>query len=192
MKKQMITCILAALLLPAAGWGGIILTLNGPANPVTIGSAFWVNVDVSGAEDLFAYQFDLTFPADLVAALGAANGDFLPAADLLLDPPLFDIPSGGGIIDQIANTLTGDAPGVTGSGLLARVQFQALAAGTADIEPANLIFLNSNLDQAAEFEGVGTSVVIAPAPEQTVPEPAGWLLLAPGAVTLLLRRVRAR
>lgn len=177
MTKRTIILLLALLIVPLAGWADVLLVVNEPAGTISAGDSFWVKVNVSGAQDLFAYQFDLTFDANLLLALGAANGDFLPAADLLFDAPLF-IPDSGGIIGSVANFMTGDAPGANGDGWLASVQFLALRAGVADIEPSALIFLNSNLDQAPDFSGAGTEVTIVDAAGSTVPEPSSWILLA--------------
>lgn len=188
MTKRVVIFLLAALAVPVSGWGDVFLSLEGPASPVTVGSSFWVNVNISGAVDLYAYQFDLTYPADMVQAIGAANGDFLPAADLLLNQPLFDT-STAGLIQQVSNTLTGDAPGVNGAGWLASVQFQALAPGVADIEPLNLFLLNSNLDLAPDVSGVGTDVTITSG-SGVVPEPGYGVLLALGVAALVWRRLR--
>jgi hypothetical protein len=192
MTNRVVIFFLAALAVPLAGWGGTVLTLQDPASPVTVGSSFWVTANISGAEDLYAYEFDLSFPADLLQFLGVENGDFLPAADLLLDSPLYDDSlASSGYIGAIANTLTGDAPGANGDGWLAGVQFQALAPGIADIEPLNLIFLNSNFDQATDFSGIGTVFTIVNSPSGAVPEPATWVLLAAAGAVLAWRRLRA-
>jgi hypothetical protein len=85
MNKRLLILTLAFLLTPLAGWSDVILSLNGPATPVFVGSTFWVdvNVDVTALDDLYAYQFDLTFQDSLLNALQAEDGPFLPAADLI-------------------------------------------------------------------------------------------------------------
>lgn len=189
MKTRTLILIMVLLICPLMARADLTLTLSGPAGSVPAGSTFWLDVKVTGAVDLWAYQFSLTFPAGTLAAVGAANGTFLPPADLLNSTPMYSIPILPGSIEAVANTLTGGAPGVTGDGLLARVQFMALADGAASIVPYDLMFLDYNLDQVA-VTGDATSVTVeGTAP---VPEPSAAVLLITALAAGVAGRCRAR
>ena len=113
------------------------------------------------------------------------EGDFLP----LSGPTFFDggtIDNGSGTVSLIFDTLSGAVPGASGTGVLAHLSFTALAAGTSTLQFANLIALDSTLNDA----GIGTAsaTVTVGAPATDAPEPATWALVGICLCWAVLRR----
>ena len=100
-------------------------------------------IDITGVSNLFAFQFDVGFDPPIVSAIGVTEGSFLPTGGSTLFIP-GTIDNVTGVISNTADALTGLVPGVSGSGTLAKVQFQALAPGTSAITLSNVILLDSS------------------------------------------------
>lgn len=135
--------IVASALLQAANAAPVLsVSVNPAATPV--GTHFTADVTITGAVDLYAWEFDLTFDGALVHALSAAEGDFLSG----FGPAVFF----GGVIDNAAGTvsfnagsLLGAIAGGNGSGLLARFEFEGVAAGSSALQLTNANLLDSML-----------------------------------------------
>lgn len=190
---------------------------------LTVGQQFTVSIHVAGPTvshggqtfpsdvvDLDAFQFDLAFNCSvaggnstsctpglsMLSAISVTEGSFLPNGGS--NPTFFE----SGNIDNSAGTISsiGDvgASGVTGSGTLVNVTFQALQAGTTSIAilaNSNLQFYDSNGNPIVIDDSVttsptketfptnqflSTSVTIAP-----VPEPSSGQFLFLGMSILL-------
>jgi hypothetical protein len=158
-----------------------------PATPaVTAGQSFTLNVQVSGATDLYGYQFDLGFNSAVLAATSVSEGAFLPTGG----PTIFvpgTIDNVGGSITANADILNGAVSGVNGSGDLLDVMFQALAPGSSNVQIFNLIALNS-FGQGLTLTTAGSTVTVS------TPEPGTGLLFAAGVIGLFafLRRRPSR
>ena len=151
----------------AAALAAVPVLTAGPVSIITISSTGPVTVPVSitGASDLYAFQFDLSFDASLLSLVSISEGSFLPSAG---STTFF-----AGIIDNIAgnasgtaDTLVGPIPGASGAGVLADLNFEAIRTGTGTLALSGVILLDSNLNPTAG------SVFLT-----TVPEPAGlpWI-----------------
>jgi Cohesin domain/PEP-CTERM motif len=153
-----------------------------PANStVGVGSFFDVFVDVSSVTDLYAFQFDIGFDPAILSAIGATEGPFLPSGGTTFFIPGF-IDNTAGTISFNADSLTSAISGVSGSGSIADIQFQALALGTSQIDLSNVLLLDSSLSDIA-FNTANASVdVISTA---AVPEPSTILLIGSGLIGLL-------
>jgi Cohesin domain len=121
-----------------------ILSIN-PSDPnVDTGDTFSVEVVISDAEDLFAFQLDLGFNPDPLSALTVEEGAFLGSGG-----PTFFVPGGidnaGGFVGNTANTLLGAVGGVSGDGVLAIFTFRAVGAGVSPITLFNATLLDSSL-----------------------------------------------
>lgn len=183
---------IAALALPF-GASAATISLQGPAGPVTAGSSFFLNVNVATdiGENIWAYQFDILFDPAVLQFLDAKDGTFLPVADLAFATLVWaPYTPGDAAITGISNALSGDAPGVSGSGLLAQVQFLALAPASATfLSPLNTILLDSALDQLGSVTEAGIQVTVNAA-GPAMPEPGTFTLLGLGLAAAGIWRSR--
>lgn len=147
------------------------------------GSQFSVDLVGSGLADLYAYQFSVTFDPAVLHVLAVTEGGFLPSGG----PTFFD----GGTIDNATgklsfafDTLISSISGVSGSGVLAHLDFAAVGAGTSTVGLTDVLALDSLLNEI----GVTAQPIAL-----VVPEPAtvSLILLAGGALVLRRRRAPA-
>jgi hypothetical protein len=160
---------------PLPVFGDATVSIQPPAFSLGVGSSFDVFVGISGVTDLYAFQFDLSFDPAILSAASVSEGPFLPGGGSTLFLP-GTIDNSGGTISFTADAFLGPGPGVSGSGTLADISFQALGPGTSLIDLSNVILLDSNLGEIAEFTTTSGSV--------TVPEPSTILLISMGMVAL--------
>lgn len=188
-------CLLAALAAPAVGAATLGFTPS--ISSVTVGDAFSVEVRIADVADLYAFQFDFAFDPAIVRVDAISEGPFLadwgnglsPPAGTFWDPGLVDNVAGS--VSFVSNVLLGAiAPGegATGSGVLASIQFTALASGTGTLTLLNELLVDSILDPiGAQLQGAR---VVVEAPGQ-VPEPAAALLMLCGLAGAAWSRARA-
>lgn len=165
--------LLAALAAPASA-----ATLSVAAAPasVKVGETFVVDVVVTEAQDLYAFQFDLTFAAPVLQLSEVVEGGFLAGAPTSFFPGFID--GGEGSVSFVANTRLGAGPGATGDGTLARLSFLALAPGQGELQFRNVVMLDSALaETSVTLSGASISVT-------AVPEPASMAMLAAGLAML--------
>jgi hypothetical protein len=136
------------------------------------GQTFTLSIDITGAVDLYAYQFDLGFDPTVLAAISVSEGSFLPAGGSTIFLP-GTIDNVGGSISANADILNGAVSGVSGSGDLLDVTFRALAGGSSKVQIFNVIALDSFGLGQTETTAAST-VQVSPVPEP----PTGLLLMA--------------
>jgi hypothetical protein len=148
-----------------------------PATPaVTAGQSFTLSVQISGATDLYGYQFDLGFDSAVLAATSVTEGPFLATGG----PTIFlpgTIDNVGGAITANADILNGAVSGVNGSGDLLDVTFHALTPGASSVQIFNLFALNS-FGEGLTVTTAGSAVTVA------TPEPGTGPFLAAGVIGL--------
>lgn len=163
-----------AVSLPA--FADSVLNINPTSTVVAPGASFAISVDITGAMDLYTYQFDVGFNPSVLSAASVNEGPFLMSNG---DTTFFipgAIDNTGGVISGTADTIVGGLQGVSGSGTLALFDFTAINKGTSPISISNVLLLDSQGDVLNSSSIDGTVTVTTSA----TPEPASILLLGPG------------
>ena len=164
------------------------LSLVPSAGQVNSGSTFSLAVMISNVTDLYAYELGMTFNSALVAGELIGEREFLPSGGATnFVPGAFDNLSG--VLSASAGLLTGLNPGVSGSGVLMELTFSAHSPGTAVFDLADIILLDSNLNDIPFTVESGSVTIIDPSP---VPEPLGLHMLLAGALILVVASSRLR
>lgn len=137
----------------------------------SLASNFDIPVTISGATDLYAFQFDLSFDPEILQLQSVTEGPFLPSGG-----STFFVP---GTIDNVAGTATfnadtliGSIPGVVGDGTITFLNFTAVGNGTSALNLANVILLDSNLNELS-FTTTSGQVMVGQVPEAN----SVWLFL---------------
>jgi len=154
---------------------------------VGIGDLVTIPVFIDEATDLIFWQFDLAFDPAVVLANTITEGPFLSAFGATLFVPGV-IDNGAGLISLVTDAYVDLPPNPAGDGVLAEIQFLALASGTSQLVSSN-VFLNLSA-QGFEIEN-GQITVTGPAPP-AVPEPATFVLVTSGLALLARYRMRRR
>jgi hypothetical protein len=149
------------------------------------GTAFSVSIAITGAVDLYAFQFDLGFNPSMLSATGIAEGPLLAGGgDTFFIPGAID--NVAGVISFTGNTLVTALSGVNGAGVLATVNFSAVGEGTTPITIFNVTTLDSTLSGITNTLQSGTVTVT------TIPEPGNFLLFGVGVASGLFKLRRRR
>jgi hypothetical protein len=171
MRRQILPILLLSITFLPSLLKADVLSVS--STTVSLGVDFNLPVTVSGASDLYAFQFDISFNPLVLQLQSIAEGSLLSSVG-----PTFFIP---GTIDNIggtatftANTLIGLIPGAAGNGTIATLDFQPLANGVSTLALANVLLLDSNLNDISFSTTSGQVTVGATAPELG----SLWLLLS--------------
>ena len=120
------------------------ISVDPEVSSAPIGSTFTVNVEISDAHELFAWQFNMTWNSTLFWCSEATEGDFLSAWDT--KPTYFlgadQINSSVGFA-FVGSTITGaDYGGTSGSGTLATLKFSVSGKGETMLNFTNIKLLD--------------------------------------------------
>lgn len=148
-------------------------SLSTPNATPLVGVAFEVDVIATDLVDLYGYEFDLTFGPAVIQSTSVTEGGFLATAGgTFFDPGVTDNVAGS--ISFVFDTLIGPIPGASGSGVLVRFGFLPVGVGTTTLSLANVLALDSQLNQ---INVATTDLTIRPIRTTTVPEPGTCALL---------------
>ena len=154
---------------------------------VGIGDLVTIPVFIDEATDLTFWQFDLAFDPAVVQGNAVTEGPFLSDfGNTFFVAGVID--NGTGLISLVAGGYAGLPPNPAGDGVLAEVQFLALASGTSQLVLSN-IFLNLS---AQGFEIENGQITVTGPPPPAVPEPATLVLMTSGLALLARYRMRRR
>lgn len=158
---------------------------------MNVGNTFTVPILVSGATDLMSFQFDLSYDDTILTVLSftdvgtdfdnaaTAGGGFLTGITGF---------SFSGLLSGVTDSMSGALTGLTGSGVVANIEFEAIASSTSPLTLSN-VFLNFS---DTGFDVTNGEVCVdspsAPTCPQAAPEPGTVALLAMGLAVLTLRR----
>ncbi len=179
---------LPLLLLCVAPWAFAlpVVEIKPASSSVVDGSTMDIEVVISGASDLYAFQFDLAFDPALLNATATNEGAFLSAVggtnffSGLMDNSL-------GVISFVSASLIGPIPGASGSGVLASITFDAIGIGQSALTLANRVFLDSSLIDLAEVTSQGATVTIV-REVGAIPEPTTLYLVVLSLAGLFVLR----
>jgi adhesin HecA-like repeat protein len=169
------------------------LSIDPATLTVSSGATFNVDVNVSNVTDLYGYEFDVTFTPTVLSAVASSEGSFLTAGGSTFFIP-GTIDNSGGTVAATADTLLTAISGVSGSGTLATLTFDAIGGGTSPLTIQNVQLLNSNLNSIL-YGTTGGSVTVTSgttkAPEIDPASAMSGLALLLGALAVLRgRRLR--
>jgi hypothetical protein len=162
---------------PLPAFADAVINISPPVSTPGVGSSFDVFVNIASVNDLYAFQFDISFNPAIISAVSITEDAFLPSGGTTFFIP-GSIDNTAGTIAFTADSLIGPIPGVSGSGTLAEIQFQALGVGTSPIGLSNVTLLDSNFSDIS----FGTTDGIASPVATAVPEPGTLLLFGTGLV----------
>jgi len=127
---------------------------------VTRGEIFEVNVTVTDVVDLYLWIFSIRWDSSVLNITNIAEGPFLQQGG----PTTFmwaEINYAGGYVREATCTLLGPIPGVSGSGTIAIITFEALTEGASPLDLYDVVLLDS-LGNAIPINVVDGEVNVAP------------------------------
>ena len=181
--KRFISLVCLVLAFGVFTFAGTI-SIQPSATTLPLGSLLPLDVNVSGVSDLYAWQFDIAFNPAVLSANNVTEGGLFSSVGVFFSPGSID--NAAGTITFIGDSLSGPGPGISTNGTLAQISFTSIGSGNSGIDLANVILLDSGLnDVAATSSGAEVTVT-------ATPEPGSILLLVTGiGVGCFLKRRRS-
>ncbi len=149
------TPVAAAPAAPAAATGAAF-ALNAPAAPPASGATFQVPVVLNGATDVASIALQLHYDAAKLQLVNVSGGDLL-SRDGQAAPPIHTDQPAGNLVVGISRPP--GTHGVTGTGVVCILTFQAKASGASDLSIARASVVNS-AQQQVPAASAQTSIVV--------------------------------
>ncbi|MBU1110636.1 cohesin domain-containing protein, partial [Patescibacteria group bacterium] len=102
----------------------------------------FVDINIANTQNLYGFQFELTYNAAVLEYINLVRGSFLGSSDDIYWVGLDT--STPGEINNIAATRTTPGVTVSGSGTLVSLEFRAIAGGASEVEIGNLKLSDPN------------------------------------------------
>lgn len=197
LNSTLATCaFLLISMLSRGAFAAPILQFDTSSNTPGVGDSITIDIIISDVAELYGFNLDIAYNASILQfSAPALPGTLLNSAGITLGELGllgFDA-SVPGQIQDINDSLLGPGAGAFGSGLLASLNFDVIATGTADIAFLNINSLaGSELINSAGLSipitAINTQITVA---SSQVPLPATLYLLVIGALSLLIINRRA-
>lgn len=187
MKQTLIVLLALAanVFLSAAQVEAVPMLSALPFVTANVGDVVTIPISISGTSDLTSWQFDLAFNSAIVKANSVTEGPFMSNFGITLFIP--------GVIDNVTGLISLNAdsyvdlpPDPFGDGVLADIEFTALAPGVSPLTFSN-VFLNLS-DGGFDISNGQITVTGT----RAVPEPTTLMLLTSGLALLGGRRLARR
>lgn len=162
------------LLAPTPATADPIISLTQSEITVGLGGSFIIDIEITGALDVFAWQLDVSFGPAIINILSTTEGTFLTSGGFNTFFIGGTLDNGAGLVDNMAATRTGPVVGANGDGMLARLTFTGVALGMTPVTLSN-VFLQDSSNQPLTVGGVSGATVTV-----VIPEPGTGLLLMSG------------
>jgi len=153
------------------------VTFEPVSQEAVLGDSFYLDVVVKDVEDLYGFQFQLSFDPEIVEAISLVEGDFLSTGGSTFFKA-GEIDNTAGTIDWTYGLLLDGVPGVSGSGSLTTLNFNAIGSGTTLLTLSNVKLVDSSSQEITCGVEDGSITVI--------PEPANILLFSLGLIGLFV------
>jgi hypothetical protein len=183
MQKWSRTVLFALIVLCNALWARADSVILAPVLTVNVGDTFLVPISITNATDLTSWQFDLAFNPTIVKVSQVIEGPLMSSfGQTLFGPGAID--NDTGLISLVTDSFVDLPPDPSGSGVLAFLEFTAVAPGVSA-----LTFSNPFVNDLDGVFGV-TDGQITVGETSQVPEPSSLTSLFSGSLVLglLLRR----
>jgi hypothetical protein len=131
--------------------------------------SFQVQVMIADVENLGGFQLEIAYDPTVLEVTGGSTGDFLTSTGRTKIPVGFQVDNQEGSV-LIAAATFGDAPGASGSGMLATITGDARSAGTTALRLENIQVLDPAAG-AISVQAEGGEVIVgevSPSPTDTV------------------------
>jgi len=153
--------------------------ISAPFVTVNVGDTFIIPISIADATELTSWQFDLAFNPTIVNVSSVTEGPLMSSFGLTLFGP-GAIDNIAGLISLVTDSYIDLPPEPSGSGVLADIEFTALAPGVSPLTFSN-VFVN-DLDEG--FRATNGQITVGGT--SVVPEPASLIFLAGGLAFLSL------
>jgi hypothetical protein len=158
-----------------------------PAGAAAVGETFRLDITIAEAIDVWSWQFDLAFDPAIVRATAVTEGPFFSSAGTsIFGPGVIDNTTG--LVSLVIGAYVDLPPTPAGDGVLATIEFVALAPGAPAFLLSNAFL---NLLPVGFDVTNGSFAIIGDAPTP-VPEPTTLLALASGLMLIHARRIIQR